>query len=279
MEYRNHLRKGLDLLRDIYTGPFRRISQGLGLEEHLRGLNECLEVAVTKTQTVTIEGISAEFHVTTRPELWRLRALNNEREVLTRLFADVRPDDVFFDVGANIGTHSCLVGQQLVDGSVVAFEPHPNNAQRLKENLSLNDVRATVFEYAISNKNGQQPLRVDEGGIGQGKHMLSETSGGNTIEVATIRLDDLVKSGDIPQPDVIKIDVEGAELDALRGMTGTLRQSSCRSIICEIHSSQNEDSEHIREVTELLESHSYDTDVIAERGTEKFVHAQRKGDT
>jgi len=56
-----------------------------------------------------------------------------ESELLSDLIDTLEPDDVFWDVGANIGVFSCFAAQKLIDGSVIAFEPFPPNVQQLEK--------------------------------------------------------------------------------------------------------------------------------------------------
>jgi FkbM family methyltransferase len=124
----------------------------------------------------------------------------------------VKPGDVVFDVGANAGYYT-LLGTVLAgpEGKVFAFEPLPRNAAIIRRHVEMNKLsNVTVYEGAVSDRAGT--ARFDSGVIPEMAH-LSESGG---IEVRTFKLDSLLAEG-VPPPAVMKIDVEGAEVDVLNG--------------------------------------------------------------
>lgn len=127
--------------------------------------------------------------------------------------AIVTPGAIVFDIGAHVGFYTLLaailVGR---DGRVFAFDPVPSNLWYLREHLRLNDVtNVTVVEAAVSNESGLAHFRE---GATSSTGQISEDG---HIPIRTVALDDLVASGDVPVPQFIKIDVEGAELAVLAG--------------------------------------------------------------
>lgn len=141
-------------------------------------------------------------------------------EYKRRIFYEntVREGSVVFDLGAHAGYYtmlaSVLVGK---DGKVFAFEPYPGNIQHLKEHLRLNHVtNATVIEAAVSDQ--FDTVLFQEGTDGT----LGKIAPTGNLKVKTVRLDDLVERGEIPTPDYIKMDIEGAEMQALTGATAIL---------------------------------------------------------
>lgn len=76
-----------------------------------------------------------------------------ERPVLEDLLQSLKPDDVFYDIGANVGTYTCFAASKLGPNAVVAFEPERKSATRLRENLDLNALDAQVVENALSDIN------------------------------------------------------------------------------------------------------------------------------
>src|SRR5579884_4218264 len=139
-----------------------------------------------------------------------------------RLFAQILgPGGVFFDVGANVGFYTLLAAVLVGEGGrVVAFQPASRNARYLRRHVGLNRLRnVDVFEVAVLDRCGV--ARFDEErGTATGK--ISD-SGALTIQ--TVSIDQLVDEGLVPTPDVIKIDVEGAEMDVLRGAEAVLREN------------------------------------------------------
>jgi FkbM family methyltransferase len=141
-----------------------------------------------------------------------------ERKKQRLISQEVRPNAVFYDVGANVGFYSLLASQLVNGGKVFAFEPCPKNLAYLKQHLVLNRVTNTeVLPLAVSDNNGTACFDVE--GTGSMGHLSSEGS----IAVQTATLDSLVEQGKILPPDYIKMDIEGGELAALRGASATFQ--------------------------------------------------------
>jgi len=146
------------------------------------------------------------------------------QEALTRL---LRPGDTFVDVGANVGFFSLLAARRVgAHGRVIAFEAVPTIAAALMDNVRLNDLRQIeVRPLAIGAAPGRAVLRLTKhpGGatIASDADAQEVTE---TIDVEVASLDALVDDGSLPPPDVVKIDVEGSELDALVGMSRTVAE-------------------------------------------------------
>ncbi len=121
--------------------------------------------------------------------------------------------DVIFDVGAHVGFYT-LLGSVLVrdSGQVVSFEPVPNNLMYLKKHLQINSVsNVTIVEAAVSDRDGLGHLSS-----GPSSSMWHLDAQGE-LDVQTVSLDELVLNATIPPPNVIKMDIEGAEILALNG--------------------------------------------------------------
>ena len=143
-----------------------------------------------------------------------------ERELQHLLVESLRPGDVFFDIGANVGFFS-LLGSRLVGptGRVVSFEPLPRNLELLRRHLNLNQTaNLTVIPAAVADVEGVGCLS-EAPSASQGA--LSERG----ISVALVSLDTLWAAGNVPTPSVLKIDVEGAESRVLTGARDLLSRS------------------------------------------------------
>ena len=157
-----------------------------------------------------------------------------EPEVTTTLSAEAKPGMIALDVGADIGYFSLqfskLVGNS---GRVIAFEPIPKARERLVHNIALNELtNITVSEFALGNQEGTVYL---EDPFTKSRVNLNKTSGGiNDIKVSIKRFDDLFDELSLPSVDIIKMDIEGAEHEALRGMEQTLRRFR-PTIVLEVH--------------------------------------------
>jgi FkbM family methyltransferase len=132
---------------------------------------------------------------------------------------EVRPNSVFWDIGANVGFYSLLASKLVVSGKVFAFEPAPRNLLYLREHLTLNRVtNVEVLAIAVSDKNGISSFKTEETGF-----MGHLSDSGQTI-VPTATLDSLVEEGKVLPHDYVKMDIEGAELPALRGAARTFQR-------------------------------------------------------
>lgn len=143
-------------------------------------------------------------------------------EMVKRLAVEkgVKRGDVFYDIGANVGYFSLLAAKlSAPDGKVVAFEPLPRNIAFIQRHIALNKLqdRITVIEAAVSDHSGTAFFDLD---ISTSKGHIAQEG---QLEVKLVCLDELVKAGMIPLPDVMKIDVEGAEAEVLRGAMHTLQ--------------------------------------------------------
>jgi FkbM family methyltransferase len=145
----------------------------------------------------------------------------------TRLRFALSPGDTFVDCGANVGAHACVLAEHVgTRGRVVAIEPVPELADRLARNVALNGLRnVSIVRKAAAAEAGRRQFyapAVGEDNQGQGSFYTHEGTGQRPIEVETEPLDDILARLGGKRVTAIKIDVEGAELDVLRGATRTL---------------------------------------------------------
>jgi FkbM family methyltransferase len=161
-----------------------------------------------------------------------------EPEQTASIARALSPGDVFFDVGANVGYYTLLasgrVGEQ---GRVVAFEPVVRNLAFLHRHLELNRARnVTVLPFACAGESGYGFFEAGDT-VATG-HLAGSDRGGAPPAAATpvhlVTIDGMVRLLGL-RPTVMKIDVEGAEHDVLRGASETL--ATCRPrIFLSIHS-------------------------------------------
>jgi len=153
---------------------------------------------------------------------WVGDAENATREAF---FAEVRPGEVFYDIGAHGGVYT-LTFWARCGGTVYSFEPLP---EELLVNLRLNG-RATdkVHAVAVGDKAGSVRMTTKF----RSSNHVDMQSGDR--EVPIVRLDDYAVARGLPDPQWIKIDIEGMELPALRGAEALLRRAQ-PVVICEIN--------------------------------------------
>jgi FkbM family methyltransferase len=152
----------------------------------------------------------------------------------------LRPDSVFYDLGANIGLFTLLAARCVGPaGKVFSFEPDPAAAARLRRNIARNGfANVTVVEAGVWSSSGNfqfVPATPDSPDRGVGTFMAAGNTPGGA-PVPCFSLDDFIRTA--PLPDAIKCDVEGAELEVLRGAENLLKMGR-PWILCEMHSEAN----------------------------------------
>ncbi|HEY2584246.1 MAG TPA: FkbM family methyltransferase [Tepidisphaeraceae bacterium] len=145
---------------------------------------------------------------------------------------------VFYDIGANVGFFTTLAGRIVGPaGRVYGFEPFPGSAAAARANASRNGFdHVEIIDAAVSNFEGEAAFDVSKTITVFRLLKPGESGGGDgkSIRVPVITIDAEVARGRLQPPDMVMIDVEGAELEVLEGMRQTLRARR-PTIICEVH--------------------------------------------
>jgi FkbM family methyltransferase len=149
----------------------------------------------------------------------------------------LRPGMTFIDVGGNKGDFALLAahvtGKQ---GTVLCFEPEPRNCDWVRKSIDVNRyANVTLYEMAISDHSGTAQLYL---GRKSGWHTLlsgQEKSDAGKIKVLTTTLDGIVERESLKSVDVMKIDVEGAELQVLNGAQATLAANRNIVLLIDVH--------------------------------------------
>ena len=193
------------------------------------------------------------------------RAMNRDYEERFHhaLLGAVRPGDTVWDVGANVGFYTekflNLVGDA---GHVVAIEPAPASADRCRA-LDDGKGRLTVMQVALGRSTGT--VRFSVAGDDQ-TSVTNKVSDDGGVEVEMLTGDALLGRLENRQPDILKLDVEGFETDALEGMTPRLLGSQkLRSVFVEVHSTllaQRGIHNGGEQIEKLLQRHGYDVDWV-----------------
>lgn len=159
----------------------------------------------------------------------------HDPEVLDCLRELIKPGDVFWDIGANIGFISLEVAASSTDAKVYCFEPSPWISSQLLANATASGRSVNLFSVALSDSEGFLPLmakftrNVGQSGFNANPH----TKYDGIVHVATVRGDTLIEQGLAEAPDVIKLDVEGHEASVLEGLRGQLSSRKLRAIVYE----------------------------------------------
>ncbi len=157
-----------------------------------------------------------------------------EPENLSVLYSFVTDNTVFLDIGANIGYFSIAIGNRLKGGGkVFAIEPHPILTKLIERSVQLNGLEAVVkiYQCAVSDQQGTLDLFYPDDHLGKGSFIRNANEQGQCLSVPSHRLDDLLSKDLVV--DLIKIDVEGHELNVLRGMQEVLKRSPKAKVLFE----------------------------------------------
>ena len=150
--------------------------------------------------------------------------------------------NVFYEIGANIGFFA-LIGAKLVgrSGQVYTFEPSPQSINQLRKNITLNDFQnVEVQQTAVLDTDGSTTLNLS---TDSGKSSVGPVrSRIDSIQVPSVKLDTWVE--DHTPPDVLKIDVEGAEIEVLKGAMRTIQQFRPLMLV-EVHRIGSEFSQYV----------------------------------
>jgi FkbM family methyltransferase len=151
--------------------------------------------------------------------------------------------DIVIDIGAHIGLYTIISSKRVgANGKVVAIEADPSNFEMLNSNIKLNQLtNVTPLNYAAYSKETKIKLYLPSGESGFTKYNTIMPNWINTqekfVEVNANTLDYLLQLNEIRQEEVnwIKIDVEGAEFEVLKGATNVLSKSKDIAILMELH--------------------------------------------
>jgi FkbM family methyltransferase len=194
------------------------------------GLNLAAPQGFT-SQTVAsggLRGMKLALDLQTEKDYW---LGTYEPELQSAITDLVKPGDIAFDVGANIGYITLLLARQVGNkGRVFAFEALPENQRRLHENVYLNQLNDSVVVIRAAVVECSRPVEFLVGpshgtGKAAGSAGRQELQYSGSITVTGTSLDEFVYTAGRPAPQIIKMDIEGGEVLALPGMQRLLFQA------------------------------------------------------
>jgi FkbM family methyltransferase len=201
---------------------FRRVPFGAGVRDRLKGAYHSVLMMQTGGR-----GLACRLpHGEVIHALPRHRHLSWNPAEYEAFRAAVRPGAVALDIGANVGAYSLLLGQWVGPaGRVFAFEPAPEIFDGLRRHVALNDLSAVVTPIAAAAGARTATSRlIVAGTVGESRLASARDRDAATVEVALTTIDRFCSERAL-LPDFIKVDVEGFELDVLRGARETIRRA------------------------------------------------------
>jgi len=160
-----------------------------------------------------------------------------EPGLLDLIEAELRPGDVMVDVGAHVGVHALTAARRLreLGGRVVAFEPTADSSAAIRAAAARNGLPVEVVRAGLGEEEGTLALRADPRYGDHDAGVRSQFGDGEIVATAPLTtFDAWAAQAGLDRLDVVKIDIEGAEILALRGMRGTLRRLRPRVLAIEV---------------------------------------------
>jgi len=246
--------------RITFPLPEDQATQGFKPPVYIRLLRKFAQLLITLLRLNGVNRFSNEFIQALDPKLvvklpnqrkmvlrtghgrliWRARTFLEEEPMLIEWINGFGPDDIFYDVGANVGCYSIYAAGQGI--KTLAFEPELNNVQLLYENVFLNGLQETCIPIpiALGKQTGMEVFyikSISKGdalhSIGRKSYLLHDPSNVTTqIDTLVMKLDDAIKTFGLPQPTRLKVDVDYNELPVMQGAIETLK--NVREVYVEI---------------------------------------------
>ena len=164
--------------------------------------------------------------------------------MLNEIYKTLKPGSCFIDGGANIGFFS-LIASKIVGqtGTVFSFEPTPLTHTYLKKNINVNNASNIIIsKYGLSSSKKQLPFQIFDNP--EGNSVISDkacelTYENEIIKINTISIDEFCTENKIARIDLIKLDIEGQELEAIKGAKKVLLENHSIKIIFELNIANN----------------------------------------
>lgn len=181
--------------------------------------------------------------------LWRAQTLFTKEPETIQWIRSMKPNEVLYDVGANVGMYSIYAGKRGM--RVFSFEPEASNTYVLNKNIAENKLsdKVTAYSFALSDQELVNILKLTSFVPGSAHTTFGDNDAFSVSEFPTLfhqgcfctTLDDLVYKYNLPVPNHIKIDVDGIESKIIKGANKLLNDKNLRSILIELNEDFPED--------------------------------------
>lgn len=146
--------------------------------------------------------------------------------------------NIAIDAGAYFGDSSFVINRFFKPKFIYAFEPDPDNFKILKENIKLNNLQDVIFPLEIGVGKEKGFFYLEKSGPGSSITNY-QSKNKNKVKVKVVSIDDFVADNNIKKVDFIKMDIEGAEFDALKGAVKTLKRDKPDLLIAIYHKGEH----------------------------------------
>jgi len=210
--------------------------------------------------------VEVQLQVSSETELSRLQSVRKEPWTARWIEEFVRPGEVLYDIGANVGAYALLAALLTKrQARVYAFEPAFANYAALCRNIVLNDCAdcITPLPLPLAQRSGWVQFNYRSLEAGKALHSMNEQRPGKPHDKAhsrpayeqsmlALQLDELCERFEAPSPTHIKLDVDGAELAVLQGAARVLRSPGLKSVLVELADSV---LGSVEDISKCLEAH------------------------
>ena len=175
-----------------------------------------------------------------------------EYEDMAFLLHFLRSNDLFIDIGGNVGAYTILASAE-INAKTIAIEPVPSTFKNLMDNILINNIQEKVnaLNIGLGSKNGKLKFTKSFDAI---NHVATENET-DTIEVDIDTLDTILLKEQCPI--LLKIDVEGFETEVIKGADTTLLNKSLKAIIIELNGSGQRYGYDERQIHNKLLEHGF----------------------
>lgn len=240
------------MLTSIYTSPIRNVLRRIGIAKVIQVMaarrTQKRYAAYQQQRPAEVEigngNVQARMLVADQVEYARCLSFQEDQQIIRAILERLETGNVYWDIGASIGIYTVLTAKKVgPTGHIVAFEPEKSSYQRLTENIEHNRlVNVSAHNLALGSKSATMSLVVTDV-TSAGTHTLvgkpaSSPKNGQATQQQSVQVvpgDKLRQDAELPLPNVVKVDVEGAEEDVLLGIHETLSQPACHTVMCEVH--------------------------------------------
>lgn len=210
------------------------------------------------SQSMTLQDDKNYKYLSTNPLLhWRAETLFEKEPITISWLKSMKKDEVFYDIGGNVGVYSIYAGVRGVN--VYSFEPESSNYYVLNKNIQINNIQKNVKAYnlALSDSDSIDTLKLTSSQPGSAHTTFGANDEFKQNNFATVfeqgalslTLDKIAYEFNLPIPHHIKIDVDGIEAKIVKGAKRLLAENKITSILIELNEASAEDQELVRTLT------------------------------
>lgn len=274
----------------IIVEPFRRINMSINIKLFLlffySYFQERINSGILNISTeaddiisINVDDISYDILCNNNLEVNRAKTLIGEEDVLRFLREKFDNGSVFYDIGANIGTHSLYMSKLNRDNIIISFEPERENFAHFVRNISYNEAHnIDAHNIGLGSSISFGNLFLFSGLPGDGGNTLVPVDNAKTQNIILSDLDTYMNLKQLPYPDFVKIDVEGYELQVLLGMKNILSTIK-PSLLIELHpkylESQFGNAKIVHHFLDLIDYSVIEIPLLT-RGSQIFIYANPK---